>query len=60
METLPTTLGEALELLEQDDTMMAALGPYISDRYLAAKRQEYEQYERQVTGWEVDRYISRY
>jgi glutamine synthetase len=60
MEMLPTTLGEALEALEQDDVIMAALGPYISDRYLAAKRQEYEQYEQQVTQWELDRYVSRY
>lgn len=60
IETLPTTLGEALEVLEQDDIIMAALGPYINDRYLAAKRQEYEQYEQQVTPWELDRYLNRY
>jgi glutamine synthetase len=60
VEVLPTTLGEALEILEQDDVIMGALGPYISDRYLAAKRQEYEQYEQQVTQWELDRYAGRY
>jgi glutamine synthetase len=37
---LPDSLGEALDALEQDDVILGALGPYISDRYLEAKRQE--------------------
>ncbi len=60
LEVLPTSLGEALETLSQDDVILSALGPYISDRYLAAKRQEFDEYNRQVTPWEVDRYINRY
>lgn len=59
-EMLPTSLGEALEALSQDDVIMGALGPYISDRYLAAKRQEFEEYSRQVTPWEVQRYLTLY
>lgn len=59
-ETLPFSLGEALDALSQDDVMLGALGPYISDRYLAAKRQEVDDYNRQVTAWEVERYIARY
>lgn len=60
VEMLPASLGEALDALEQDDVIQGALGPYIGDRYLTAKRQEYYEYKRQVTGWEVDRYIGRY
>jgi glutamine synthetase len=60
LEVLPTSLGEALDVLSQNDTVQAALGPYISDRYLAAKRQEFEEYNRQVTSWELERYINRY
>lgn len=60
VETLPTSLAEALDTLEQDDVILSALGPYISDRYLAAKRQELDEYNRQVTQWELDRYITRY
>lgn len=60
IEVLPTSLGIALDLLAQDDVILAALGPYIADRYLAAKRQEYEEYSRQVTRWEQERYLSRY
>jgi glutamine synthetase len=59
-EILPLSLGEALDALSQDDVILGALGPYISDRYLAAKRQEVSDYNRQVTAWEVERYLSRY
>lgn len=60
IEMLPNSLGEALEVLQEDDVILSALGPYISDRYIAAKRQEVDEYNRQVTPWEIDRYISRY
>lgn len=60
VETLPATLGEALEALTNDDVLLGALGPYISDRYLAAKRQEFDEYNHHVTQWEIDRYLGRY
>ena len=60
LEVLPTSLGEALDALSQDDVIRSALGPYISDRYLAAKRQEFDEYNRQVTPWELERYLRRY
>ena len=60
LETLPVSLSEALEALMQDDVMMSALGPYISDRYIAVKQQELDDYNRQVTPWELERYLSRY
>ncbi|NDJ60092.1 MAG: glutamine synthetase [Chloroflexi bacterium] len=60
VEMLPKTLEEALEALEQDDVILGALGPYISDRYLAVKRQEVETYNQQVTPWELERYFSRF
>lgn len=59
-EILPRSLGEALEELEQDDVLLNALGPYVSDRYLEAKKQEYRDYKRQVTRWELERYLGRY
>jgi len=59
-EVLPASLGEALDALEQSEIVLSALGPYIADRYLAAKRQEVDQYNSQITTWEVDRYLGRY
>lgn len=60
VEVLPQSLGEALEALSQDDVIMAALGPYISDRYQSAKQQELDEYNRYVSGWELERYLTRY
>lgn len=57
---LPSSLGEALDCLEQDDVILGALGPYIGDRFLAAKRQEFDSYKETVSQWEVDRYFNRY
>ena len=59
-EVLPTSLGEALDALSEDDVILSALGPHISDRYLAAKAQEFDSYNRQVTPWEIERYLNRY
>lgn len=60
LPTLPLSLGEAVDALSQDDVILGALGTYVSDRYLAAKRQELEDYNRQVTAWELDRYLTRF
>lgn len=60
IDTLPNSLEEALDVMADDDVVMGALGPYLSDRYIAAKRQEVEAYNKQVTQWELDRYLSRY
>lgn len=60
VDTLPSSLDEALDALEQDDVILEALGPYISDRTMAANRQELESYHSQVTPWEIERYLKRY
>jgi glutamine synthetase len=57
---LPSSLGEALDALNEDEVILEALGPYVSDRYMAAKRQELDEYNRHVTNWEVERYITRF
>lgn len=60
VETLPATLGEALDELSHCDVILGALGPYIGDRYLSAKQQEFDEYNRHVTRWELKRYLTRY
>lgn len=60
LSVLPQSLGEALEALRQDDVIMGALGPYISERYIAAKQQEVDEYNRQITPWELNRYLMRF
>jgi glutamine synthetase len=55
--TLPGTLAEALDALEQDDVVQAALGSAITDAFLRAKRAEWDEYRIQVTNWELERYL---
>jgi glutamine synthetase len=60
VETLPASLSEALDALAADDVIQGALGDFIADRYIAVKRQELDDYNRQVTPWEQMNYIARY
>jgi glutamine synthetase len=54
---LPQTLAEALDALERDPVVQAGLGP-IYPEFLRLKRAEWNEFHRQVTDWEVDRYMT--
>lgn len=60
LTTLPGSLGEALEELERDDVIQQALGPHIYERFVEAKQQEWNEYRRHVSQWELDRYLPIY
>ncbi len=60
LQTMPGSLGEAVDALEADELMRTALGDHIFDRYIAAKRQEWDEYRIAVSQWELDRYLSIY
>lgn len=60
IEELPTSLGQAIELLRQDSVISSALGAYISERYIEIKQQELDAYNTIVTQWELDNYLTRY
>lgn len=54
---LPTNLHEALDELAADEVICDLLGPVLLERFLEAKRMEWEDYRVQVTPWEIDRYL---
>ena len=56
--SLPGTLEEALQELEEDSVVAEALGEHTFRRYLDAKRLEWDEYRSQVTSWELDRYLT--
>ncbi len=60
LPTLPETLGEALEELERDDVIREALGAHTFERFIHAKRLEWEDYRLEVTHWELDKYLPIY
>lgn len=55
--TLPSCLSEALDALEEDYVVKAALGNYVFERFLSLKRKEWDDYVMRVTPWELEKYL---
>ncbi len=58
--TLPLTLNESLLELEKSGLIKEALGDHVYNRYLHAKRKEWERYRIQVHRWELGEYLASY
>ena len=56
-ETVPFSLGEALDLLEADSFMRAALGEQFLQAFVAIKRNEWRRFQLAVTDWELREYV---
>lgn len=59
-QLLPRSLEEALEEFERDQVVRDALGPHICERFVSAKRLEWEDCQLEVTRWELDKYLPMY
>ncbi len=60
INSLPGSLSEALDKLTADQVIMDALGPHVTERFLEAKRIEWERYRIQVHPWELEEYLTKY
>jgi glutamine synthetase len=60
VERLPGSLEEALEELEKDEVIRDALGAHTFDRFMNAKRLEWDDYRLEVTPWELSKYLPIY
>jgi glutamine synthetase len=60
IDTLPATLDEAVDALEADPVIRDALGPHVTEKFIEAKRTEYDQYRAKVSQWEIDRYLETF
>jgi glutamine synthetase len=60
IDELPGNLNEALAEFEKSALMRETLGDHIFDNFLTAKREEWDEYIRQVSAWEIDRYLNTY
>jgi glutamine synthetase len=60
IETLPSTLGQAVTALEADDVILDALGPHVSEKFVQAKTAEYTDFLASVSQWEIDRYLETF
>ena len=60
LEILPGSLNHALRKLEEDELVCQALGPHITERFLSAKRLEWDDFRLEVTDWELKKYLPNY
>ncbi|HSF02407.1 MAG TPA: hypothetical protein VLA62_05330, partial [Solirubrobacterales bacterium] len=56
----PTSLGEALDALERDELMRAALGEVLAREYLAVKRSEVRAFQDRDAAFEVAQHFYKY
>ena len=54
---LPQTLAQSLDELKQDELVQESLGA-IYDEFMLSKEAEWREYHRQVTRWEIERYLT--
>ena len=57
IRVFPQSLQEGLDELEDDELVLESLGAIAPD-FTMLKRQEWKDYHRQVTQWEIDRYLT--
>jgi glutamine synthetase len=57
IHVLPQNLNEALDALEEDTLLCEAIGSDLAREFLRLKRMEWVEYQRHVSGWEVERYL---
>jgi len=59
MKPLPTSLRQALDVMENSALVKETLGEHVFDFFLRNKQAEWEDYRSQVSQWELDRYLPR-
>jgi glutamine synthetase len=57
---LPTSLGEALDALERDEILRAALGEVLAKEYLAVKRSEVRGFQGRDLAFEIEQHFYKY
>ena len=57
---LPGNLYEAITEMENSQLVRATLGEHAFNRYLEAKKIEWDEYRTKVHQWEIDEYLTKY
>ena len=60
VESLPSSLEEAIAELEKDRFILDVLGSHVSEKYIEAKKLEWAEYKMRVSQWETDHYLMKY
>ena len=57
LDPLPGSLNQAINAMERSELVAETLGEHVFEFFLANKRAEWAEYRRQVTQFELDRYL---
>lgn len=57
IDTLPSSLFEAIYELKKNKLMQEVLGDHLYRKYINIKTREWNEFKTQVTQWEIDKYI---
>ena len=57
IDTLPSSLYDAVRLTEKSDLVRKALGDHVFNAFIQNKMIEWDEYRTQVTEWEIKRYL---
>ncbi len=57
IETLPDTLGEAVERFAESELMKEVVGDHIHSFLVDTKRKEWDDFLKHVSSWELERYL---
>lgn len=60
IETLPHSLWKAIDEMRKDEIIKLTLGNHSFERYLEAKKREWDEFRLQVTEWELEKYLGSY
>ena len=58
IESLPDCLEAALNELDKDKLIQAAIGEHVFSYYTQLKKKELAEYKSQITPWELDKYLN--
>ena len=56
-DPLPSSLHDAVRQMEESELMPQILGEQVFENFLRNKREEWQEYRRQVTPYEINRYL---
>ena len=60
VKNLPNSLNEAIAIAKKSDFVTELLGKEMKKKYLAAKTEEYGEYRKTISEWELNTYMMRY
>ena len=58
--SVAANLADALEHLKNNEVVRGAIGEFTFNKFIQAKRAEWDSYRMAISQWELDRYLETY